>query len=77
MATYKITLTKTIAKNGKPYFYAQSTKRNGKKTRITKNRFYYLHAMSEQQGEIKEINNSYIVECSYTWCDFMFLTYGN
>ena len=34
MTTYKITLTKTVAKNGKTYFYAQSSKREGKKVRI-------------------------------------------
>lgn len=77
MTTYTITLTKTIAKNGKLYFYAQSVKRNGKKVRISESRFYYLFAMGEQLGEIKDFDNSCIVECSYSWGDFMTLTYGN
>ena len=56
MTDYKITLTKTIAKNGKPYFYAQSIKRNGKKTRITESRFYYLHAMGgSNRAKLKKL----------------------
>jgi hypothetical protein len=74
---YKITLTKSIAKNGKPYFYAQSTKREGKKVRIKNERFYYLWAMAKDRNDLQQYKNHSIVDCFYTWRDFMFLTYGN
>ena len=77
MTDYKITLTKTISKNGKPYFYAQSIKRNGKKVRIKNERFYYLWAMATNRNDLQQYKNHFIVECFYTWRDFMFLTYGN
>ena len=77
MTDYKITLIKTISKNGKPYFYAQSTKRNGKKVRIKNERFYYLWAMATNRSDLQQNKNHFIVECFYNYTNFMFLTYGN
>ena len=77
MTAYKITLTKTIAKNGKSYFYAQSTKREGKKVRIKNERFYYLWAMATNRSDLQQHKNHFIVECFYSYINFMSLTYGN
>ena len=74
---YKITLIKTIGEDGKPYFYAQSSKRDGKKVRIKNERFYYLWAMATNRNDLQQHKNHFIVECFYTWRNFMFLTYGN
>ena len=77
MTTYKITLTKTIAKNGKPYFYAQSSKREGKNVRIKNERFYYLWAMATNRSDLQQNKNHFVVECFYSYINFTSLTYGN
>ena len=71
----KITLIKTIGKNGKSYFYAQSSKRDGKKVRIKNERFYYLWAMATSRGDLQQNKNHIIVECFYSYINFMSLTY--
>ena len=45
--------------------------------RIKNERFYYLWAMATNRNDLQQHKNHFIVECFYTWRDFMLLTYGN